>query len=160
MLRCICAYFLCICTLNCAVLQYTCMRNSAFSLANCQTLQCLRSARPRAVWLLLTECHDPEISAFVLTGGFEISGLKVLWDYISEGFCHDGSWQVLLLSGWRNSAERLSFIVWTVSYEQKKYNNDACKIQCWSTLYFCRIHSLFFNLCFLIKSSSLLSLYV
>ncbi len=72
-----------------------------------KTVQHLRSTRPRAVWLLLTECHDPKISAFSLTGGFEIPGLKVLWDYISEGFCDDGSWQVLLSSGWRNSAECL-----------------------------------------------------
>lgn len=83
------------------------MWNSASGPAGCQTVQHLRSTRPRAVWLLLTECHDPKISAFSLTGGFEIPGLKVLWDYISEGFCDDGSWQVLLSSGWRNSAECL-----------------------------------------------------
>lgn len=89
------------------VFNYT-MWNSASGPADCQTVQHLRSTRPRAVWLLLTECHDPKISAFSLTGGFEIPGLKVLWDDISEGFCDDGSWQVLLSSGWRNSAECLS----------------------------------------------------
>lgn len=73
--------------------------------AGCQTDQHLRNTRPRALWLLLTECHDPELSAFALTGGFEIPGLKVLWDYISEGICDDGSWQVLLSSEWMNSAE-------------------------------------------------------
>lgn len=72
--------------------------------AGCQKVQRLRNTRPRALWLLLTECHDPEFSAFALTGGFEIPGLKVLWDYISEGICDDGSWQVLLSSTWRNSA--------------------------------------------------------
>lgn len=117
--------FLCICgtKLGCVSLHLYIhsMRNSASSPADYQTVQCLRSARPRAVWLLLTECHDPEISAFALTGGFEISGLKVLWDYISEGVCHDGPWQVLLSSGWRNSAEHLSFIVWNITYEQKKH---------------------------------------
>lgn len=57
----------------------------------------------------VTECHDPKIFAFSppLTGEFEIPGLKVLWDYISEGFCDDGSWQVLLSSGWRNSVQCL-----------------------------------------------------
>lgn len=73
--------------------------------AGCQTDQRLRNARPRALWLLLTECHDPKLSAFALTGGFEIPGLKVLWDYISEGICDDGSWQVLPSSEWMNSAE-------------------------------------------------------
>lgn len=73
--------------------------------AGCQTGQHLRNTRPRALWLLLTECHDPELSAFALTGGLEIPGLKVLWDYISEGICDDGSWQVLLSSEWMNSAE-------------------------------------------------------
>lgn len=73
--------------------------------AGCQTDQRLRNARPRALWLLLTECHDPKLSAFALTGGFEIPGLKVLWDYISEGICDDGSWQVLLSSEWMNFAE-------------------------------------------------------
>lgn len=72
--------------------------------AGCQTVQRSRNTRPRALWLLLTECHDPELSAFALTGGFEIPGLKVLWDYISEGICDDGSWQVLLSRTWRNSA--------------------------------------------------------
>lgn len=71
--------------------------------AGCQTVQRFRNSRPRALWLLLTECHDPELSAFALTGGCEIPGLKVLWDYISEGICDDGSWQVLLSSEWMNS---------------------------------------------------------
>lgn len=83
-----------------------CLWNSASGPAGCQTVQHLRSTRPRAVWLLMTECHDPGISAFSLTGGFEIPGLKVLRDYISEGICDDGSWQVLLSSGWRDSSER------------------------------------------------------
>lgn len=72
--------------------------------AGCQTVRRSRNTRPRALWLLLTECHDPELSALALTGGFEIPGLKVLWDYISEGICDDASWQVLLSSTWRNSA--------------------------------------------------------
>lgn len=88
----------------------------ALSITNCTTaceiLQscwlpgspALEKHRPRALWLLLTECHDPQLSAFALTGGFEIPGLKVLWDYISEGICDDGSWQVLLSRTWRNSA--------------------------------------------------------
>lgn len=131
------------------------MWNSASSPAGCQTVQYLRSARPRAVWLLLTECHDPEISAFSLTGGFEISGLKVLRDYISEGFCHDGSWQVLLSSGWRNSAECLShgelhcikYNIWSRSI------SITYIIQHYFQHYFCTIRVFFGDLCFIIKSA-------
>lgn len=150
---------LCICyiTLDCIPvhLYIPSMWNSGSSPAGCQTVQHLRSARPTAVWLLLTECHDPEISAFSLTGGFEISGLKVLWDYISEGFCHDGSWQVLLSSGWRNSAERLScrelhcikYNIWT------RRINIAYLIQHYFQHFFLHHNTFFCNLYITIKSA-------
>lgn len=54
-------------------------------------------------------------SAFSLTAGFEIPGLKVLRDYISEGMCDDGSWQLWFSNGWEKDSSgwvRLSELQW------------------------------------------------